>query len=119
MGASKTDREKQVEIEFLYLDLDVCTRRKGLMPIVKRHFSTKARPENRDERSFRHDAVERSPNLQVPSISATDFNADLAASALPPHASSRALSASTAHCEISTSLSATTPGVAEALFSLS
>jgi hypothetical protein len=26
MGASKTDREKQVEIEFLYLDLDVCTR---------------------------------------------------------------------------------------------
>jgi hypothetical protein len=29
MGASKTDREKQVEIEFLYLDLDVCTRCKG------------------------------------------------------------------------------------------
>ncbi len=29
MGASKTDGEKQVEIEFLYLDLDVCTRCKG------------------------------------------------------------------------------------------
>ena len=29
MGASKTDREKQIEIEFLYLDLDVCTRCKG------------------------------------------------------------------------------------------
>jgi hypothetical protein len=29
MGASKTDREKQVEIEFLYLDLDDCTRCKG------------------------------------------------------------------------------------------
>jgi hypothetical protein len=29
MGASRTDREKQVEIEFLYLDLDVCTRCKG------------------------------------------------------------------------------------------
>ena len=29
MGASKADREKQVEIEFLYLDLDVCTRCKG------------------------------------------------------------------------------------------
>ena len=26
MGASKTGREKQIEIEFLYLDLDVCTR---------------------------------------------------------------------------------------------
>ena len=26
MGVSKTDREKQVEIEFLYLDLDGCTR---------------------------------------------------------------------------------------------
>jgi Domain of unknown function (DUF2703) len=26
MGASKTDGEKQVEIEFLYLDLDACTR---------------------------------------------------------------------------------------------
>ena len=26
MGASKTDRKKQIEIEFLYLDLDVCTR---------------------------------------------------------------------------------------------
>jgi len=26
MGASKIDREKHVEIEFLYLDLDVCTR---------------------------------------------------------------------------------------------
>lgn len=29
MGASKTGREKQIEIEFLYLDLDVCTRCKG------------------------------------------------------------------------------------------
>ena len=29
MGGSKTDREKQIEIEFLYLDLDVCTRCKG------------------------------------------------------------------------------------------
>ena len=29
MGASKTDTEKKVEIEFLYLDLDVCTRCKG------------------------------------------------------------------------------------------
>jgi hypothetical protein len=26
MGASRTGREKQIEIEFLYLDLDVCTR---------------------------------------------------------------------------------------------
>jgi hypothetical protein len=29
MGAPRTDREKQVEIEFLYLYLDVCTRCKG------------------------------------------------------------------------------------------
>jgi hypothetical protein len=29
MGASETDREKHVEIEFLYLDLDVCTRCRG------------------------------------------------------------------------------------------
>jgi len=29
MGTSKTDREKHVEIEFLYLDLDVCTRCKA------------------------------------------------------------------------------------------
>jgi hypothetical protein len=29
VGVSKTAREKQVEIEFLYLDLDVCTRCKG------------------------------------------------------------------------------------------
>jgi hypothetical protein len=29
MGASETGREKQIEIEFLYLDLDVCTRCKG------------------------------------------------------------------------------------------
>ena len=29
MGASTTDMEKQVEIEFLYLDLDLCTRCKG------------------------------------------------------------------------------------------
>jgi uncharacterized protein DUF2703 len=29
MGASKTDTEKHVEIELLYLDLDVCTRCKG------------------------------------------------------------------------------------------
>ena len=29
MGISKTDREKRVEIEFLYLDLDVCTRCTG------------------------------------------------------------------------------------------
>jgi len=29
MGVSKTDTEKRVEIEFLYLDLDVCTRCKG------------------------------------------------------------------------------------------
>jgi hypothetical protein len=29
MGASNTSREKQIEIEFLFLDLDVCTRCKG------------------------------------------------------------------------------------------
>src|ERR1700683_324011 len=29
VGVSKTAKEKQVEIEFLYLDLDVCTRCKG------------------------------------------------------------------------------------------
>ena len=29
MEASNTSREKQIEIEFLYLDLDVCTRCKG------------------------------------------------------------------------------------------
>jgi hypothetical protein len=29
MRVSKTDREKRIEIEFLYLDLDVCTRCKG------------------------------------------------------------------------------------------
>lgn len=29
MGASETDREKRIEIEFLYLDLDVCTRCRG------------------------------------------------------------------------------------------
>ena len=29
MGASKTGREKQIEIEFLYLDLDACARCKG------------------------------------------------------------------------------------------
>jgi hypothetical protein len=29
MGASKTGRGKQIEIEFLYLDLDVCARCKG------------------------------------------------------------------------------------------
>jgi|ERR1700733_6384912 len=29
MGVTRTDPEKQVEIEFLYLDLDVCTRCKG------------------------------------------------------------------------------------------
>jgi|BogFormECP03_OM2_1039629.scaffolds.fasta_scaffold17518_2 hypothetical protein len=39
MGASKTDREKQVEIEFPYLDLDVCIRSKGTDANLERHFA--------------------------------------------------------------------------------